>query len=61
MRDTLEVPVEIEPNDALVIDRSLDSTRLRRAIDWEPPEWPTMVAALAADPTPYEELRDDAA
>ncbi len=57
VRETLEVPVEIEPDDALVIDRSLDSTRLRREIGWQPPSWPDMVAALAADPTPYEELR----
>lgn len=56
-REALEVPVEIEPDDALVIDRSLDSTRLREELGWEPASWPAMLGDLAADPTPYEELR----
>lgn len=57
VRDALEVPVTIEPDDTFVLDRSLDSTRLRAATGWSPPSWPAMIAGLAADPTPYEELR----
>ena len=39
------------------IDRSLDSSRLRGAIEWEPPAWPEMVAELSRDPTPLMEAR----
>ena len=49
--------MEIEPDDSLVIDRSLDSSRFRGETGWTPPAWETMLADLAADPTPYEELR----
>lgn len=57
LRDALEVPIEIEPDASLVIDRSLDSTPLRAQIGWQPPSWEAMFAGLAADPTPYEQLR----
>jgi dTDP-4-dehydrorhamnose reductase len=57
VRDALGLDVEIEPDDALRIDRSLDATRFRRATGWSPPSWTEMVATLAADPTPYEDIR----
>jgi dTDP-4-dehydrorhamnose reductase len=57
VRDAIGADIEIEPDDALAIDRSLDSSRFRAATGWTPPEWTTMIAGLAADPTPYEELR----
>ena len=57
LRDALGIEVEIEPDDSLVIDRSLDSSRFRGETGWTPPAWETMLANLAADPTPYEELR----
>lgn len=38
--------VEIVPDDALVIDRSLDSTRFREATGYTPPDWPTLVANM---------------
>jgi dTDP-4-dehydrorhamnose reductase len=49
--------VVIRPRDQPVIDRSLDSTRFRDATGYTPPTWEAMIAALAADPTPYEALR----
>lgn len=57
LRDALAVPIEIEPDASLVIDRSLDSTPLSERIGWQPPSWEAMLAELAADPTPYEQLR----
>jgi dTDP-4-dehydrorhamnose reductase len=57
LRDALGIEMEIEPDDSLVIDRSLDSSRFRNETGWTPPTWETMLADLAADPTPYEELR----
>ena len=35
--------ISIEPDDRLVIDRSLDSTRFRTATGYSPPEWPELV------------------
>lgn len=57
LRDALQIEVEIQPDNSLVIDRSLDSSRFRSETGWAAPTWETMLADLAADPTPYEELR----
>lgn len=57
LRDALEVDIEIDPDDSLVIDRSLDSSRFQSETGWTPPSWQAMLADLAVDPTPYEELR----
>lgn len=57
LRDALEVEIEIEPDDGLAIDRSLDSSRFRAATGWSPPSWDAMLAELAADPTPYDALK----
>lgn len=56
-RDAAGVDVGLDPDESLVIDRSLDSSRFREATGWAPPSWDTMIANLASDPTPYEELR----
>ena len=37
----------VEPDDALVIDRSLDSTRFRIDFGYQPPSWDEMVTELA--------------
>ena len=38
--------INIIPDDALVIDRSLDSSRFRRATGFTPPAWPDLVKAM---------------
>ena len=38
--------VEIVPDDALVIDRSLNSDRFREATGYQPPDWPQLVEEL---------------
>ncbi len=38
--------IEIEPDDQLVIDRSLDSTRFRLATGFQPKPWPELVRAM---------------
>jgi dTDP-4-dehydrorhamnose reductase len=40
--------IEIEPDDRLVIDRSLDSTRFRTLTGWHPAAWPDLIAAMRA-------------
>lgn len=59
LRDALGAAIEIEPDAGPQIDRSLDSSRLREAVGWEPPSWQEMVAGLAADDTPYDVLRGE--
>jgi dTDP-4-dehydrorhamnose reductase len=61
LRDALGLDVEIVPDDSLIIDRSLDSSRFRAQTDWVPPTWETMLADLADDSTPYARLRELAA
>jgi dTDP-4-dehydrorhamnose reductase len=38
--------IEIVPDDKLKIDRSLDSTRFRRATGWQPPEWSQLIREM---------------
>lgn len=58
VRDALGIEIEIAPDESLVIDRSLDSSRFRERTGWSPETWNEMLAALAADPTPYDRLRE---
>lgn len=39
-------PIEIEPDDSVVIDRSLDATRFREATGYVAPPWPELVARM---------------
>lgn len=48
LRDTFSLDVEIERDEGVRIDRSLDSSRFREATGWRPPSWAEMVAELAA-------------
>ena len=38
--------IQITPDDQLVIDRSLDSSRFREATGWTPPCWPDLIAQM---------------
>jgi dTDP-4-dehydrorhamnose reductase len=40
--------IRLEPDDAVVIDRSLDSSRLRARLGWLPSAWPDLVAGMRA-------------
>jgi len=40
--------IEINPSDALVIDRSLDSTRFRQATGYQPAAWPELIRTMQA-------------
>lgn len=57
LNDAYRANVTIRPSDTVTIDRSLDSTRFRAATGWSPRSWKTMVADMAADPTPYDAWR----
>lgn len=51
--------VMIAPDDGFVIDRSLDAARFQAATGLQPPEWPEMIAALAAEAPQYERWRTE--
>ena len=38
--------LQIEPDDSVRIDRSLDSSRLRKCLGWTPEDWPVLVAEM---------------
>jgi len=57
VRDAFHADVEVAPDDAVAIDRSLDSTRFRQLTGFTPPSWETMIEEMASDPTPYDEWR----
>lgn len=38
--------ISVVPDDTLVIDRSLDSSRFRNLTDYRPPQWPDMIARM---------------
>jgi dTDP-4-dehydrorhamnose reductase len=41
-----DLPIEIEPDGALAIDRSLDATRFRALTGYAAPAWPELVRAM---------------
>jgi dTDP-4-dehydrorhamnose reductase len=58
LNDAYDAGVQIRRDESVVIDRSLDSSRFRAATSFAPRPWPEMIAAMAADPTPYDEWRN---
>ena len=47
IRTHLHPAIEVVPDEALKIDRSLDSTRFRATFGYKPPSWPDMIRELA--------------
>lgn len=54
LRDGLGLDVRVEPDDGPALDRSLDGSRFAAATGYVFPGWEALVAALAADRTPYD-------
>jgi dTDP-4-dehydrorhamnose reductase len=49
LNDRLDLAIRIEPDDAVAIDRSLDSSRFRRDFGYTPPSWDAMLDELASE------------
>jgi dTDP-4-dehydrorhamnose reductase len=58
LRDAFSLEIEIERDDSVEVDRSLDSSRFRRATGWEPPSWAEMVSELAEMAPAYAGLKE---
>jgi dTDP-4-dehydrorhamnose reductase len=54
LKTSYGIEVEIEKDTDFVCDRSLDSSRFRKATGWVPDSWQTMISRMHADCTPYE-------
>jgi dTDP-4-dehydrorhamnose reductase len=57
LRDAFALDVEVEPDERVVIDRSLDSTNFRTATGWSAPGWSEMVSELAETAERYANVR----
>lgn len=57
LRDAHDIPVTVDPDHAIAVNRSLDSSRFRKTTGLQPPAWQDMIRELVADPTPYESIR----
>lgn len=55
-RDAFKKQIEIQPDDTVVSDRSLISTRFREATGYHPPAWRDMIAEMAENSSLYERL-----
>ncbi|MFT3745249.1 MAG: SDR family oxidoreductase [Pyrinomonadaceae bacterium] len=49
--------ITINPSEAVVVDRSLDSARFKALTGFASPDWEAMIARMAADPMPYDSFR----
>jgi dTDP-4-dehydrorhamnose reductase len=58
IKKVYELSVEIEPDENLVCDRSLNGARFYTATGFLPPSWPEMIEEMHSDPTPYAEIRN---
>lgn len=57
VKEVYGLPIEIEPDETFVCDRSLDSARFRAITGFVPRSWAEMITEMLKDPTPYEDLR----
>ncbi|MXV18260.1 dTDP-4-dehydrorhamnose reductase family protein [Deinococcus xianganensis] len=47
IREAYRLPLDIQPDDQLAIDRSLDSSRFRQEFNYQPPAWAAMIGEMA--------------
>ena len=54
MNESFERGIEIEPDNEIRCDRSLDSSRFRAESGFVPRSWREMIQEMASDATPYD-------
>lgn len=54
IRDAYQLDVEIIPDEQVISDRSMKGDKLRAAIGYVSPPWPTLIENLKNDSTPYD-------
>lgn len=58
IKEAYRLRTEIEPDDNVVYNRVLDSSRFQMETGFKPPSWPEMIQAMQSDPTPYDKFKD---
>jgi len=57
IRDIYGLDIEIEQDETVVCNRSLNGDRFRAATGFVSPSWPDMIVGMQHDATPYDEIR----
>jgi dTDP-4-dehydrorhamnose reductase len=57
VKESFGYPIDILPDEELIVDRSLDSTRFRQATGYRPPTWEAMIDELKKNSRIYDKLR----
>jgi dTDP-4-dehydrorhamnose reductase len=57
LKEAMGLDIEVEPYSDPPCDRSLSAARFVQATGYRIPSWEEMLAAVAADPTPYDDWR----
>lgn len=57
VKQVYDLKVQIEPDEEIVCDRSLNANRFNKATGFIAPSWSDMIEQMYKDPTPYSELR----
>ena len=57
IKEALNLEIVIEEYTDIFVDRSLDSTKLREILEYQPPTWEEMIQGLSAEVGQYEEWR----
>ena len=58
INDAYQLEITIEADENFEIDRSLDSSKLRKEIGFKPQTWEDMIRIMAEDSTPYDFWRN---
>lgn len=58
IRDAMKLDIEIDPCDNPVCDRSLSAAKFATTTGYRIPGWDEMISELVADPTPYDDWRE---
>jgi len=59
VKQVYQVSVNIEPDNSVKCDRSLNPEKFKQATDIHIPSWQTMIQQMYQDTTPYNQLRGD--
>ena len=57
IKEIYRLNIQIEPDETVVCDRSLDAGRFRHLTKFVPQPWPDMIEQMFKDSTPYAEFR----
>ncbi len=57
IKEAYKLEIRIEKDEEFQIDRSLNSDKFRKEVNWHPQGWREMIEMMANDPTPYREIR----